>query len=420
MRTERPNRGCVAVLAGAMTLGVLASGCCKKPTGESTEGLPEAGAAPSPVGEATRAPKEDPGPAVTVPAGTLVAGTPCQRVPRITNEELEGVSLHMSEFTIDVHPYPNDPAQPPRTGVSRDQAEALCRARGRRLCSELEWERACKGPSNHAYPYGDTFLASKCTGSTTLLRAAGQYDACASAFGAKALYGAVWEWTSSEWGRGAPGGLAAVRGGGHTNLAVRTRCANGQSRSPGESAADLGFRCCGGPANPAAVNLPLDKREPIVADGAVDPSLASRLMGALPADMRTVQGFTPGIDRIWRWHPRDNEEMIIARYRATRDGGRGAFYHPVVFHLCGNSTVRSAKLRGPVARMLDPTVGSDPQRVTIQVETEADKGEVVLTYGYGNVAAKQPDWVKQGNSIDVGGGPRIPGVRIRLPAMKKN
>lgn len=396
----------------------LATGCCKKGEGDGQEGAPvESGGVGATVGEVPTEAKEDPGPLVTIAPGTLVAGTPCQKTPRITNEELEGVSIQMGEFTIDTYPYPNDPAKPPMTGVTRDQAEALCKGRGRRLCTELEWERACKGPANTTYPYGDGFLASRCKGSTTLLSAAGKYDECASAFGVKALYGAVWEWTVSEWGRGGPGGMAAVRGGGHANPSVRHRCANGQSRSPSETSADLGFRCCGGTTNPAAVHLQLDKRSPIIPDPGVDPALASRLMSNLPANMRTVPGFTPSIDRIWRWYPRDNEEMIIARYRARQDGGSGQFFHPVVFHLCGNTTVRSAKLRGPVTRMQDPTVGSNPQRVTIQVETGSDKGEALFTYGYGNVALTQPAWVKEGNTVEVEGARlRIPKIRLMTPS----
>jgi len=346
-----------------------------------------------------------------------VAGTQCQKTPRITNEELEGVSIEMASFTIDAYPYPNDPAQVPKTGVSRDEADSLCRARGRRLCTELEWERACKGPANSMYPYGDSFRATGCQGSPTLLRAAGSYESCQSAFGVKALYGAVWEWTASDWGRGGPGGLATVRGGGHSNPAIRHRCANGQSRSPSDTSADLGFRCCGGTVNPASVDLALDNRPPIVADPSVDPALESRLMAAMPNGMRTVPGFVVGIDRIWRWHPRANEEMIVARYRAKRAVGVGVFYHPVVFHLCGNSTVRSSRLRGPVAMIREPSAGSSPGSITIPVETGTDKGDVTYTYYYGNVTVKQPTWIKQGDTLDVGN-VRIPGVRLRLPGRK--
>ena len=150
----------------------------------------------------------------------------------------------------------------------------------------------------------------------------------------------------------------------------------------------------------------------------VDPALESRLLAALPTSMRNVRGFITGIDRVWRWHPRANEEMILARFRARRAAGVGFFYHPVVFHLCGNSTIRSSKLRGPVAIMREPTVGSNAGSVTIPVETGSDKGDVTFTYYYGNVSLKQPTWIKQGDSLDTGGNVRLPGVRLRLPGRK--
>src|SRR5262249_9252676 len=85
------------------------------------------------------------GPVVKIAAGTLRAGTPCGGTPRITTEELVGDSISLGEFSIDVLPYPNDPSKPVRVDVSRDEAASLCAQAGKRLCTELEWERACKG-----------------------------------------------------------------------------------------------------------------------------------------------------------------------------------------------------------------------------------------------------------------------------------
>ncbi|MCU0690441.1 MAG: formylglycine-generating enzyme family protein [Polyangiaceae bacterium] len=404
----------IAPVALASCLGILAGRCKTKSDGDDKSEATREATPEQVASAAAAAATQDPGPRVNIPAGTLTAGTPCQKTPRITNEELEAVRLEMGAFDIDVYPYPNDPAQVPRTGVSRIQAEALCRERGRRLCTELEWERACKGGSNSTYPYGDDYRPKACDGEQTFLRAAGSYDACQSAFGVKAIYGAVWEWTASEWGRGGPGGLAAVRGGGHSSPVVRTRCANGQSRAPAETSADLGFRCCGGPVNSAAVQLEIDKRDPLVADASVDQTLASRLFGGLPPSMRSVDGFKAEIDQIWRWHPRANEEMIVARYRARRLGGIGEFHHPVVFHLCGAAIVRSAMLRGPVERMAPPAVSGSPQRATVQVDTGQDSGEVEFRYRYGDVSVMQPSWIKEGNSLDVGRTVRVMGPRPRL------
>jgi len=405
--------------AVAIALAVSAvSGCCKKAqdsgdSAGSTATTPASGARAGdlPAPDAT-------GPVVRIPAGTLVAGTPCQQIPRITNEELEGVRLELGAFDIDVYPYPNDPSKPPATGVSRDEADRLCRARGRRLCTELEWERACKGPSNYTYPYGNAYKTKVCDGSSSLLRNAGSYDSCASEFGVKALFGAVWEWTSSEWGRGGAGGLATVRGGGAKNPTLQSRCANGQGRSPADSAADVGFRCCGGDQNTVSVNLSLDSQPILTAEAAVDSTLSSRLLSVLPASMRNVPGFDVSLDRVWRWHPRANEELLVVRYVAKKAAPAFTFYRPLVYHLCGSSTVLSSKLRGPVARMFSPAAGADPQQISLQVETGTDKGEVQFTYRYGAVAVKNPDWVKEGDSMDPPGA-TPPRLIVRPPPIRK-
>ena len=80
-----------------------------------------------------------------ITAGTLLAGSSCDATPRITNEELPGTSVQLGEFNIDTYPYPNDPTKAPVTNVSRDEAAQMCASAGKRLCTELEWERACKG-----------------------------------------------------------------------------------------------------------------------------------------------------------------------------------------------------------------------------------------------------------------------------------
>lgn len=47
------------------------------------------------------------------------------------------------------------------------EAEAFCMARGKRLCTEAEWVRACQGPQGRAYPYGTTYRRSTCNDDKT-------------------------------------------------------------------------------------------------------------------------------------------------------------------------------------------------------------------------------------------------------------
>lgn len=59
----------------------------------------------------------------------------------------------------------------PQAYVSARQAEAACRAAGKRLCAPVEWRVACAGSEGTAYPYGPTRIAGKChdTGASPML-----------------------------------------------------------------------------------------------------------------------------------------------------------------------------------------------------------------------------------------------------------
>ena len=46
--------------------------------------------------------------------------------------------------------------------VAWTDATRMCEAKGKRLCAEAEWEKACKGPSGTRYPYGVGFETGAC------------------------------------------------------------------------------------------------------------------------------------------------------------------------------------------------------------------------------------------------------------------
>lgn len=51
----------------------------------------------------------------------------------------------------------------PQGYVSGKQAEQACQASGKRLCTTSEWVRACRGPNDQAFPYGNERRAGVCS-----------------------------------------------------------------------------------------------------------------------------------------------------------------------------------------------------------------------------------------------------------------
>ena len=138
------------------------------------------------------------------------------------------------------------PARPALTNVPREEARRLCAERGARLCTELEWERACKGPQSETFAGGNAWDS----------RCAAQPNRCASAFDVLAMGAALREWTASsvipDRSRStAPGGRA--RSGRAAAPAQEHRCAQRLGIDPETQSPDLGFRCCKGAPNAAVV-----------------------------------------------------------------------------------------------------------------------------------------------------------------------
>lgn len=232
-----------------------------------------------------------------VPAGTLIAGTPIDKTPRVADEEQPGVETKMDAFYIDLYPFPNEPGAIPTVNVTRDEAEQLCATKNKRLCSELEWERACKGPSNTPYEYGDTYRDTTCgTGSKieeASRRPSGDHATCKSAFGAFDMHGGAWEWTSSPWKRGeAKPSLGVLRGGNAKEGELVGRCANAIGRPVTKKNATFGFRCCAGARNAPEVEL-AQQGTP-----GLDPT-------------KVPNPIAGSIERAWKWVPVPNENLLI-------------------------------------------------------------------------------------------------------------
>jgi sulfatase modifying factor 1 len=74
-----------------------------------------------------------------------------------------GKKVH-KRFCVDEYEYPNKKGERPRVMFNFPQAQHLCAADGKRVCTETEWTTACEGPDYKPYPYGYVRDPTICNG----------------------------------------------------------------------------------------------------------------------------------------------------------------------------------------------------------------------------------------------------------------
>jgi hypothetical protein len=341
-------------LSAALSI-LLASGCSR-----SEPGVVVAGALPGSLAPAA-APSSPPVATsrVAIPEGSFSAGTEPGQDERHPELEPRLARTTLGAFEIDARPYPG--SGDPVLGWPRARAREACEARRGRLCTELEWERACKGPASQRFA-GSSAGEARCAASA---------EGCVSGFGAVGM-GNLPEWTASDVASGAEP-LAAVRGADASGSASSHRCAHRTAVSPLSDEA-LGFRCCYGPPNAARVQLPalgptfekldlplarlaeLLAASPVTAPLARDLGYFSESSGPAtviakgPGDR---QGFSFSSAPLL-WNPVRGADFLVV---TARSGGTTSFV--VVLHALGDDAYRLASSfvmegePGPIALAYD-------------------------------------------------------------------
>ncbi len=242
--------------------------------------------------EAPRAPviRLEAGAEIEVPAGTLEIGSPTGHPYRDASREADAIAVEVPAFSIDVLPYPNDPKQSFRSAVDRREAARLCEKEGKRLCHELEWERACKGDTNAELPhYAGALDIEACKRDPAL---------CVTPFGVLTMGVTAREWTANDVTRGLGDSLrsAVVRGSADDENVYAHRCAARDAATPDSKSTTLLFRCCRG--EPPDLAYPEEPaREPFRAEGALGALTAQDVLRKLPTLASRAERFRPATKR---------------------------------------------------------------------------------------------------------------------------
>ena len=197
---------------------------------------------------------------VRIPAGTAKMGVSGETRP--WQESAREVTL--PAYCIDRYEFPNQKDLKPRNQVSAIEAGLLCERKEKRLCTSVEWERACRGPEGRTYSYGATRNGETCNtpfdgvapGSPPFpIAASGVHPDCRSPEGVYDLNGNLSEWVSDPWtGEAEPFQAEAIvdaetwrtlRGGTMWRPTFYGQdCTSRHGHSMFTEHQDDGFRCC--------------------------------------------------------------------------------------------------------------------------------------------------------------------------------
>ena len=186
---------------------------------------------------------------VYIPAGMMYIGSNIDNESPIRRSEKEA-------YCIDAYEYPNIKGEYAKANLNWKEAEEHCEEVGKRLCTETEWEKACRGPKNDWYTYGRRYLKDMCNIETPKRRVvlpSGHFPKCKSAYGVYDMSGGLLEWTADPYAP-YPGNVKmrpsrfsfwekSVRSAGYSK-GRDSYCSNRKGLKWNQQGGYLGFRCC--------------------------------------------------------------------------------------------------------------------------------------------------------------------------------
>ena len=182
---------------------------------------------------------------VPIPEGTFQMGDECREV-------------HVPSFYIDAFPvthrefkelftgyvYPENEADCPVVRVTYYDAMAYAQWKGKRLPTEVEWEKAARGTDGRIYPWGNEFSSDKCNcvgAGINALTPVFKYKNGCSPYGCFDMSGNCVEWVSSWYDESR--NYISMKSSCYMDYDFVCRCANRTGFEPPHRFGLIGFRC---------------------------------------------------------------------------------------------------------------------------------------------------------------------------------